>query len=457
MSSFIFLLCKRLHRFRFPYLLAAFLVAAVLTAALLYQGYVNALSSQFRGRLTHPTIPGAIMARQLPGVQPPVVVNAQPLLKLHIWDINTRHGNLQIAGVASTTLADWPLPQPGEVWLPESLKGQVFDEEVGDTIALTHLGNQGRSTATARVAGYYADGGFLNPLLVSQAWVASWLDEEAGSIILAYPEAALNELRRWEGNNEKAELIRQNDVVQNATNLVGSIYAGGQGAILLGVVFLALGLGTLAMLVFLDSRGEFAVLKALGLRPRTVGRLLWAEFAVTVAVGLGIGWVILLLTARQVGFPLAIDTHLFRYGLLLVAIAYLVALVAPARLARVALVNELMLGRPILLWKQIIGKPVERHPAFHDLLEQGLTCLKLERDGQSFRGAILQAVGARVKQGEPLAFLPVWFGMGEKHYVAPHDGILRVVDPGRGVIGIAPIQKGGEKNEQGNTENRKSI
>lgn len=448
MSSFVILLNRRLRRFRFTYLLAALLVAAVLTATLLYQGYVNALSSQFRGRLTHPTIPGAIIARQLPRAAAPVVVEAEPLVQLHLWDVGTRHGSLQLAGVGRSSLAEWPEPAAGEVWLPESLRGQVFNEEVGDQINLTRFSQQERLTATVRVAGYYADGAFLSPLLVNQTWAAAWLEAEADSIVYAYPESAQTSLQRWRERNGQPELIRQNDVIQQASDLVGSIYAGGDGAIILGVVFLALGLGTLALLVFLDSRSEFAILKALGLRPRTVGRLLWAEFAAALLAGLGIGWGAVLLIQRQVTFPLALNARLFNYGLLLLTVAYVAALVAPARLARVALVNELMLQRPILLWKQVISKGTDRHPAFHDLVEQGYTCLRLERDEQNFRGAILQPVGARVRQGEPLAFLPIWFGMGERHYVAPHDGIIQVTDPIRGVIAIAPEQKGGSEDEQ---------
>lgn len=439
MSSFLILLSRRLRRFRFTYLLAALLVAAVLTAALLYQGYVNALSSQFSGRLNHPTLPGAIIAQQLPGTAAPVVVETELSLQLHIWEVSTKHGSLQLAGVGSSRLDEWPQPAAGDVWLPESLRGQVFNDKVGDQLALTYFNQQERSTATARVAGYYSDGGWLSPLLVNQAWAAAWLEIEADSTIYAYPEAAQSALQRWRERNEQPQLIRQTDIIQSANKLVGSIYSGGSGTIILGVVFLALGLGTLALLVFLDSRSEFAILKALGLRPRTVGRLLWAEFGADLLAGLGIGWGAVLLIQQHVTFPLALDARLFSFGLLLLAVAYVVALVAPARLARVALVNELMLQRPILLWKQVIAKGTDRHPAFHDLVEQGYTCLPLERDGQDFRGAILQPVGTRVRQGEPLAFLPVWFGMAEKHYVAPHDGILKVVDAVRGVIAIAPL------------------
>lgn len=448
MSSFLILLSRRLRRFRFTYLLAALLVAAVLTAALLYQGYVNALSSQFSGRITYPEIPSAIIARQLAGAPVPVVVEAKPKVQLHLWNVGTRHGSVQLAGVGSSQLDEWPQPAAGDVWLPESLRGQVFNEKVGDRLALTYFSQQERSTATVRVAGYYADGGWLSPLLVNQAWAAAWLEVEADSTIYAYPETAQSALQRWRERSEQPQLIHQTDIIQSANKLVGSIYSGGSGTIILGVVFLALGLGTLALLVFLDSRSEFAILKALGLRPRTVGGLLWAEFGVALLVGLGIGWGAVLLIQQQVTFPLALDTRLFSFGLLLVAVAYVVALMAPARLARVALVNELMLQRPILLWKQVISRGTDRHPAFHDLVEQGYTCLLLERDEQNFRGAILQPVGARVRQGEPLAFLPVWFGMGEKHYVAPHDGVLQVVDPARGVIAIAHEQKGGSRNEQ---------
>lgn len=436
MNSFFIILARRLRRFRLPYCLAALLVAVVLTGILLYQGYVAALSSRFRGNLLAPTLPGDIVARRFLGSNDPVVVKAEPVLRLHLWPILTAQGWLEVAGVGETRLPQWPAPQSGQVWLPASLEGRVFSHSVGDSLVLTYLGKEGRLSARAEVAGYYDDGGLVSPLLANQTWLAAWLGAEAHELLLAYPETAQTELKRWQGNNEGAQLLYRGEAIQQASNLVGSVYAGGKGVVVLGLAFLALGLGTLALLVFLDSHPEFAVLKALGLKSGTTAGLLGLEFALASGMGLALAWLALSALKKVVSFPLILDGRLLGQGSFLTATAFLAALAAPMRLAKVALVNELMLGRPILLWKQVITKGPQNLPAFSDLTEAGLTCLKLQQDGQGFQGAILQKQGKRVRQGETLAWESIWFGMGERHYAAPHDGILQVVDLQRGVLAL---------------------
>ncbi|HHW99470.1 MAG TPA: hypothetical protein GX738_07585 [Firmicutes bacterium] len=136
-------------------------------------------------------------------------------------------------------------------------------------------------------------------------------------------------------------------------------------------------------------------------------------------------------------FPFKYDQALLLHGIQLVAISFAIALYAPARLARVAAVNELLLKRPILLFTQVISNVEGHRPALDDLVNRGWSCIKLETDEKGFLGTVVPQIGAFVRQGELLAWQPTWFGMGEKRYVAPHDGIVQVVDPKRGVVALS--------------------
>lgn len=432
------LAAQRLRRFRFVHLLIAPLVAMVLTGVLIWQGYLVSLTGQFTGRLDYPTLPADILARVMPGVTPPVVTDARLQLQLNCWDVVAPGGQVEMAGVTSSQLATWQEPAAGEVLLPESKHGQVFLQEVGDQITLARFSDQAWRRVQARVAGYYSDGGYLSPILVNAAWALEWVGANPESVMLGYPEQANKQLDRWSGLNPQAELTTSVTISQDASGLVGSLYSGGNAAVFLGCVFLALGFGILAMLVFLDSRTELAVLKAMGLRPREVGLLFWAEFGVSTLAGILLARLVMLWVGAQFADLLTLNGTVYRTGVLVVAGSFAFAMLAPARLAVRAQVNELLLRRPILLWSRTVSATERKNPGLDDLHDRGCTCIQLERDEHGFPGVVLHRQGASVMQGETLAWQSVWLGMGEKKYVAPHAGVLEVVDAQRGVLAISP-------------------
>jgi len=433
----LFLVARRLRRFRFVHLLIAPLVAVVLTGVLIWQGYLVSLTGQSTGRVVYPTIPAEMLARVVPGVTPPVVTDARLQLHLNCWDVVAPGGQVEMAGVTSSQLAAWREPAAGDVLLPESKRGQVFLQQVGDVITLARFSDQAWRRVQARVAGYYPDGGYLSPILVNAAWALEWVGANPTSTLLAYPEQANKQLERWSSLNPQAELTTSVTISQNASSLVGSLYSGGYAAVFLGAVFLALAFGILAMLVFLDSRSEIAVLKAMGLRPREVGLLFWAEFGVSTVAGIVLARLVMNWVGARFADLVTQNLAVYRTGVLVVAGSFALAMLAPARLARRAMVNELLLCRPILLWSQTVSSQERKNPGLDDLCDRGWTCIQLERDEHGFPGVILHQPGDSVMQGETLAWQSVWMGMGEKKYVAPHAGRLEVVDPERGVLAIS--------------------
>ncbi len=351
MNNIIRLARKRFLHFRAIHLLTAVLVGAVVAIVLLYQGYVGALADNFTGRLVFPEFPGEVALR-IPGFgAPPSTVWHNPTLSLTMWDVATCHGDVRMAGVVGTRLDNWPHPGEQEVWLPASLQGQVYNEVAGDSFSLTYFGEGEWRHAELTVAGYYEDGGYLNPILVNYAWACDWLGQQTiDETIITYWQESLYQLNRGLAQLPGASLVMLDHSLCGANHLVSNMYAGGNGAILLGVIFLAIGMGTFGLLVFLDSRSEIAVLKALGLKPKEASRLLLLEFSLSALIGLLLGWCSLNLLQGRVSFPFKLDLALLRHGFILVAVSFVIALFSPARLARVATVNELLLKRPILLW-----------------------------------------------------------------------------------------------------------
>lgn len=434
----IFLVRRRLWRFRFIHLVIAALVATVMVAILLFQGYLVALTGQFSGQLVYPTIPGAFLARSTASGSSPGVTGAYVQLQLAVWPVTTPVGRVEMAAVTGSRLADWPSPEPGDVWLPASQQGLLYRQQVGDRLELTMFSGSAWTTREARVAGYYRDGGYLTPLLVNSKWVSEWANRQVSSFVLICSEQASQQLQRWASGNAQAQLLTRDTIAQGAGSLVRSLYSGGFSAVLLGAIFLALGFGVLALLVFLDSRTELAVLKALGTRPREASLFFWAEFGLSALFGVALGWAAINWLQPRFDSLLVINWSVLRVALLVVAGSYGLAMLAPARLAQRAQVNDLLFRRPILLLSQSISTLQRNTPSLQDLFSRGWTCIKLEQDGDVFAGIIVRPAGAHVKLGETLAWQSTWFGLGEKRYVAPHDGILQVADPQRGVLAISP-------------------
>ena len=439
MSNGLRLAFKRFLIFKGVHLLVMVLVAAVVAVALLFQGYVGALAYNFEDKLSYPEYPGAA-ALHLAGYTnlPQTYARVNPLLLMAMWDVTTARGRVPVAGVIASVLDTWPEPEYGKVWLPVSLQGEIYHEQVGDSLLFSRFEQRDWRQVELEVAGYYEDGGYLSPLLVNETWISDWLGRaSANETIVIYPEGDLARVRDAANRTRNAQLVMLDRSLHSAKFLVSNMYSGGAGAVVLGIAFLAIGIGTFALLVFLDSRSEMGMLKALGLKSGEAGRLLVLEFVASASFGLMLGWASAYYLQRWIDLPLQVDFALLRYGCILVAVSAFIALFAPARLICVATVNELLLKRPILLFKQNITMIEGYRPALDDLTSQGWTCLKLEQDEKGFLGTVIPDVGSYVRKGELLAWQQTWFGMGERHYLAPHDGILEVIDGQRGVLAIS--------------------
>ncbi len=98
------LFVKRLWLFRFAHLLISFLVATVMVAVMLFQGYLLSLSGEFSGRLIKPEIPSDMLCRVLPGVRAPVVTDAVQQLRMSVWTVQVPAGRVEMAAVYSSAI-----------------------------------------------------------------------------------------------------------------------------------------------------------------------------------------------------------------------------------------------------------------------------------------------------------------------------------------------------------------
>ena len=155
------------------------------------------------------------------------------------------------------------------------------------------------------MAGYYEDVQLLSPILVSLPWAHEWLGDYLAyaQTVLIYPEGALRQLQSNLFRIPNAQMVRLDSGFLGAKYLVSNMFAGGQFALILGILFLSIGVGIFGLLVFLDSRAEIAILKTLGLKPREVSRLLLLEFGFSTLIGLGLGWGAISIMKDYIVFP----------------------------------------------------------------------------------------------------------------------------------------------------------
>ncbi len=419
------------------------LTAAIICAFVLFTGYLNALGRDVSGRIRPVDLAAGMLMEAPPGTELPAPFsNAYGAYYWRIMQAATSAGVQVIAAVEHAPMASiLPEPKAGEVWLPETL-GAESGLEIGDAFHLSfHQGGR-YYDLSGTVVGFYEAMDEYNPLLVS----ADWLQEQGLAIGgrlrgLISPRPGRESLLANEVRNSmrSARIIEASFVMVQAKQLVSGVFSSGIGAAILLFILLTLGMGTISMLTFLDSKRELSVLKSLGLRPVEVGTLYLAENGLTAILGslLGIGAALVL--QGKSPLPIDITTSGVTQGLFLTGSAFALGLYPTWTLARIGTVNELMLDRPIPLVRRDITGLTRRLPSLDDWLSRGYACLKLQADYDcGFQGILFRQEQDKVKAGEIVAWESVAWGLGERRYVTPCDGQVVKCNREQGLIVIKP-------------------
>lgn len=411
----------------------------VTTAWLLYWGYMQHMGAAMAARVEAPPFPGDF-AISLPPDSPGFVVGstyATPLQSYFSLEVETAYGRQALAAVSMSS-RDAPLPRPaaGEVWLPNSVSA-LQTVAVGDELQIRVPQGLHYHTLAPRVAGFYPAYEFVPAIVIDRSWLLAQGIQVSAPEITIYRRS--EQFNRWSGRlPEGASLITAATAAEQARGIVDVAFSSGGAAVSTLFIFLLLGVGTFCLLTYLDSRRELALLKSMGLRPKELGALFVLEGVCTavlafVLAGLAAGWL-----DHRTSLPIELDGRLLirAFGLCALAIAGAISL--PYLLTQRASVNELMFGRPVPVFRTRIQQLLRRHPALEPLLSAGYALIKLPANEDGFPGICFRQAGEAVKANETLAWESLAWGLGEREYLAPCDGIVQSCDLQQGLIVIKP-------------------
>jgi hypothetical protein len=431
-----------LRRFRVSWrsqLAAIVITAAVLAGWLLYWGYAEAMGQSFGARIALPDFPADVILASQDGVFLSSAYGTK-VCSYQQLTAGTAYGQLPIAAVTGAILGT-PLPSPrdNQIWLPLNLQ-QHWQIEMGSTFPLRVRQGYSYRIVNAVVAGTYQSFDYDPALFVD----ARWLTDQG--ITLHGKELSLfnlnrnniQQFNRWLNGTGSVEVINGSSIMAEARKIVSGAFSSGGAAVGLLFLFLILGVGTFGLLSYMDSRREMAILKSMGLRPLEVSSLFILEGVIAMVLGYALAFLAVWLVCAYSTLPVMITLPICLRGLAYAAVAYALATALPYILARQASVNELMLSRPVPLFRKSINQLARRHPSLDARLAAGMQCIKLPAQDGIFPGICFRKAGERVKQGETLAWESYAWGMGERSYLAPCDGELMECDLQQGLLVIKP-------------------
>lgn len=422
------------------HLAAAVIVGAVVTAWLLFWGYAEAMGQSISDRLQAPAFPADVIL----AADDSVYLSSTYASKLHSYrqlTVGTAYGQLPLGAVTSA-LHTAPLPNPdaGEVWIPSALAAE-WQIPLGADFPIRVQQGYGYKTVSATVAGIYQAYQYDPAIFVSGNWLTGEgisLSGQEFSLFNLNPNNR-QQFSRWlAGAGSDVQVISAGSIVSQARNIVTGTFSNGSQAIAMLFLFMTLGVGTFSLLSYMDSRRELAILKSMGLRPAEIGALFVMEAALTAILGYSLALVAASLVADQSSLPLILTAGIALRALAYALLAFSLATVIPYTLARKASVTELMLNRPVPLFRNYVGQLTRHYPLLEARLAAGLRCVKLPVTDGQFHGICFRRAGQSVKQGETIAWESYAFGMGERNYLAPCSGEVMECDLSQGLLTIKP-------------------
>lgn len=438
MSNLLLLARRRWRCAARSHLAAAIVAVAVMTAWLLYWGYLQYTGSSLSGRVLTPDFPADFAVTVPPGIHHSVPSsNAEMVQEYQVLTVETPVGLRTLGGISvSRPSAPLPNPKPGEIWLSEALRspGRI---DKGRPFQIAFLDEWNYRVFEGEVAGFYPAYKFCPEIVVESGWINEGGTIPGANVVTLYswvPDAT-----RWAGHLPKGATVRTaKTATELARKVVEEAYSGGGQGVGLLFIFLMLGVGTFNLLNYLDSRRELALLKSMGLRPRELGGLFILEGLFTGVLAFGFVLAVILAIDRISSLPLMFSLAIVGRAFALGAVAFAAATIIPYILAREASVNELLFGRPVPLLRRSVRAMRRNYPALMPLLDCGHQIVKLPIMDGGFPGICLCEVGRGVKAGETVAWEASAWGLIEHHYLAPCDGEVTQANLTQGLVVIKP-------------------
>ncbi len=416
------------------------ITTAVLTAWMLFWGYGEATAQALAGRVVVPQEPADLI---LDAPDDSIFAEFREASRAGAFrslPVESAYGRLQLGAITFVGKSQLlPDADDGEVWLSDEL-AERWQLGSGDSFPLRFLQSNRFLNLSAQVAGSFPHSSFFTDVFVDAGWLLQRGVQLPEQSRLFYDRLA--DGGTWDSTvqylTRTATRVRSHDVIVQARRVVAGTLSSGSSAIALLFTLMVLGVGTFTMLSYMDTRKELAILKSMGLRPREASAVFWLESAISVIAG----WLLAVIASKMlVGrFPFAmmLTTSVYRRSLLGLVAALFAATIIPSLLGEKAGVLELMFNRPVPIWRTKHKELTRRHAALEEKVAAGYRVVKLPVPDGQFDGICLRQAGQAVKENETLAWESHTWGMGERHYLAPCDGVVVECDLGSGVLVIAP-------------------
>ena len=360
-----------------------------------------------------------------------------------LLNVASQYGDLPLLGIPENSTF-FPAAFPQENNRQENLTGgriivpATFAArnglQIGDPLDICYDTSRGQQRFTLQISGIISEDAY--PVALTSY---SWLQQESG-------ESRSNAVLIWQ-NTTDADMSHLEEymasVYPRATRICSLLpqQLGGTmlaqafrpGNLLLIFIYLFMGIGvlTIALVTFLERRGELATLKSVGVSNKQMVYLFGMEYGLAELAGVTITWL--------VGFGLISKISIFAHigngeisgmilsGNLIALIVLLLSLVYPVGIARIATVNQLLYARTI---------PLQTLEFDHLLSPTGALALQEIEDNVRivrvpWRGIsdvydciVLKQVGDRVKQGEIIASEELMQGSIINNFASICDGTV---------------------------------
>lgn len=476
------LLIRNLVRWRWRLGLIAFLVAVSTSISILYGGMLQKFQAESIENIEPLNLPYDILVilpdQQTPRTQfdnlgtyryesqggvyrgrsteiPITIQEAEEILALElqtpfglweVWGINTEHSSLQTVEVLGE--GTWPEAQ-GELWVPVSYQ-EGFKLQIGDRVPMLFVDEFGVKKEFQLVicGGGSSEYDLQKPLITMES--AHWISgtEQPNRQILF--SESFKYMSNWSLFNSKMEQMYPGATyIYKAMpqlqwhNLMKAVQSPGQWVLLLVFVFMAVSVLTINLMTFLERKQELAVLKTLGISDFQLSFVLFLELFMAGILGFLFGTLIIsfvsLLIPSYFADSSASISGLFLKNGLLTVLFFLVAVLYPLLLAKVASVNQLLYAREIPLvvaqYDHIISPPMDW---VREMQQEKVQMLKMTViDGKSL-SVILKVPGEKVKKGEVVAFMSSIAGFYYQEWLAPCDGVIQSFETANGKYVIKP-------------------
>lgn len=433
------------------YLAALLLTCLTCSAYLIYQSYMEQIGLNY-SRRTAPLQLLADLQVELPSgeylfdvVEPTGSWKNRPVpqatAKGRLLELSSPYGQVTVLALDAGPDYKGPLPKTGEALVNQALNTPLGIPGSG---SLRLSGQPLAREINLKLGGSYRAGATSGHLLVLLKDIEPSLGTKGNNIFLYELEEQMQVKTATDVLNRfypDAQIITAAQPLSFAQGVVTDTYQGFGGLIVLIFTFLTFGVLTAFLLSFIDSKREISVLKSIGLMPKE----LWILFLLCGLVsailgllaGMGLAWTIVkILQGRGIAltiWPRQIYALAWR-----VTLAYVLAIVFPAGLARRATVNQLLLDQPIPLISQQIKNLKRHHIIFEERLAAGWQIMQLPVIEGVLEGFIFKSAGDQVKVGEVIGFSPGWWGLTYTEYIATIDGEVAFWQEESGIIAIRP-------------------